>query len=80
MVAILWHALNVYDDASNLRRFRMSLHGHIVELQKRHDLLKKEVEQEQLHPKTNERKILELKRKKLKIKDELIKLQRNDTH
>jgi hypothetical protein len=58
----------------------MSLHGHIVELQKRHDLLKKEVERERLHPKTDERKILELKRKKLKIKDELIKLQQNDTH
>ena len=58
----------------------MSLHGHIDELQKRHDLLKKEVERERLHPKTDERKILELKRKKLKIKDELIKLQQNDTH
>ncbi|GDX39325.1 hypothetical protein LBMAG20_15400 [Methylocystaceae bacterium] len=58
----------------------MSLHGHIAELQKRHDLLKKEVERERLHPKTDERKILELKRKKLKIKDELIKLQQNDTH
>lgn len=58
----------------------MSLYGHIVELQKRHDLLKKEVEQEQLYPKTDERKLLELKRKKLKIKDELIKLQKTDTH
>ncbi len=76
----MWHALNVYDGAINLRRFRMSLHGHIVELQKRHDLLKKEVEQEQLYPKTDERKLLELKRKKLKIKDELIKLQKTDTH
>jgi hypothetical protein len=43
-------------------------------------VLKKEVEQEQLYPKTDERKLLELKRKKLKIKDELIKLQKNDTH
>lgn len=54
----------------------MSLHGHIVELQKRHDLLKKEVEQEQLYLKTNEQRILELKRKKLKIKDELKKFQK----
>ena len=41
----------------------MSLQGHIVELQRRHDALKKEIEQEQLHPQADELKILELKRK-----------------
>jgi hypothetical protein len=52
----------------------MSLQGHIVELQRRHEALKKEIEQEQLHPNSDESKILELKRKKLLIKDELAKL------
>ncbi|MBI5011661.1 MULTISPECIES: YdcH family protein [Methylocystis] len=57
----------------------MSLQGHIVELQRRHDALKKEIEQEQLHPQTDELKILELKRKKLQIKDELAKLSISET-
>lgn len=53
----------------------MSLQGHIVELQRRHEALKKEIEKEQLHPKANEKKIHELKLKKLQIKDELAKIQ-----
>ena len=57
----------------------MSLQGHIVELQRRHDALKKEIEQEQLHPRSDELKILELKRKKLQIKDELAKLSISET-
>jgi hypothetical protein len=57
----------------------MSLQGHIVELQRRHEALEKEIEKEQLHPKSDERKILELKRKKLQIKDELSKLKVSDT-
>ena len=57
----------------------MSLQGHIVELQRRHDALKKEIELEQLYPQSDELKILELKRKKLQIKDELAKLSISET-
>jgi hypothetical protein len=57
----------------------MSLQGHIVELQRRHEALEKEIEQEQLHPNSDEVKILELKRKKLLIKDELVKLKVSET-
>lgn len=57
----------------------MSLQGHIVELQRRHEALKKEIEEEQLHPQSDETRISELKRKKLQIKDELAKLQGNET-
>lgn len=57
----------------------MSLQGHIVELQRRHEALKKEIEAEQLHPQADELKIAELKRKKLQIKDELTKLQTSET-
>ena len=56
------------------RRYLMSLHGHIVELQRRHEALTKEVEHVQLHVKTEEHKLRELKRKKLKIKDTLLRL------
>lgn len=57
----------------------MSLQGHIVELQRRHEALQKEIEKEQLHPNADETKIIELKRKKLQIKDELVKLQGDET-
>lgn len=57
----------------------MSLQGHIVELQRRHEALEKEIEKEQLHPQTDDRRLLELKRKKLQIKDELSKLQTSET-
>ncbi len=57
----------------------MSLQGHIVELQRRHEALEKEIEKEKLHPNANENKILEMKRKKLQIKDELAKLTISDT-
>jgi hypothetical protein len=61
------------------RRFRMSLQGHIVELQRRHEALEKEIEKEQLHPNADEIRLLELKRKKLQIKDELAKLTTSET-
>ncbi len=57
----------------------MSLQGHIVELQRRHEALEKEIEQEQLHPNADEVRIHELKRKKLQIKDELVKLTVSET-
>ena len=57
----------------------MSLQGHLVELQRRHDALKKELEQAQRHPKTDETKILEIKRKKLLLKDEIEKLRQSET-
>ncbi|MGJ0392450.1 MAG: YdcH family protein [Methylocystis sp.] len=57
----------------------MSLQGHIVELQRRHEALEKEIEKEQLHRNANDVKIVELKRKKLQIKDELAKLEVAET-
>jgi hypothetical protein len=57
----------------------MSLQGHIVELQRRHEALEKEIEKERLHRKADGAKIVELKRKKLQIKDELAKLQISET-
>lgn len=52
----------------------MSLTSHIAELQRRHDALKKEIERETHHPATSEMKLAELKRKKLLLKDEIVKL------
>jgi len=57
----------------------MSLQGHIVELQRRHEALEKEIEKEQHYPQHDELKIVELKRKKLLIKDEIAKLTQEET-
>jgi len=57
----------------------MSLQGHILELQRRHDALKREIEEEQQRRHSDELKILELKRKKLQLKDDIAKLQQNET-
>ena len=57
----------------------MSLQGHIVELQRRHEALEKEIQKEKLHPNADEVKIVELKRKMLQIKDELAKLAESET-
>ncbi|QGM44252.1 YdcH family protein [Methylocystis heyeri] len=57
----------------------MSLQSHIVELERRHEALEKEITQEQLHRSMDEQKIHELKRKKLLIKDEISKLKQTET-
>ena len=57
----------------------MSLQGHIVELQRRHEALEKEIEKERTYHRLDEKKLLELKRKKLQLKDEISKLRKGET-
>ena len=53
----------------------MSLNNHLAELVRRHKMLERQIETELLHPSTSDLKLLELKRKKLHLKDEIEKLQ-----
>ncbi len=53
----------------------MSMHNHLVELEKRHQAVKKQIEMEMHHPSSSDLRIAELKRRKLQIKDEINKLQ-----
>ena len=57
----------------------MSLNSHLAELQRRHQVLQKEIEKEAQQPATSELKLAELKRKKLLLKDEIVKLSPNAT-
>ncbi len=52
----------------------MSLQSHLAELERRHMALEREIEKEELHPAVDELKVHELKRRKLQIKDEIVKL------
>ena len=53
----------------------MSLQGHVTELARRHKSLEKQIEAEKLHAAHDTLKMVELKRRKLQLKDELNRLQ-----
>jgi hypothetical protein len=60
---------------SNLgRNCPMSMHSHLAELERRHKALEREIESEKTHPATDDLHIVELKRKKLLLKDQIEKL------
>lgn len=55
----------------------MSLQGRIAELSNRHQRLDEEIHQEQKRPAVDEARLYDLKRRKLKIKEELTTLKPN---
>ena len=57
----------------------MSLQSHLVELQKRHSDLERELEEAMRHPSTDSLQIASLKRRKLQLKDEIKRLSASDT-
>ena len=52
----------------------MTIHAHIVELERRHQALEEEIAEAMTHPSTDGLKIAELKRRKLLVKDEIQRL------
>lgn len=56
----------------------MTLSSHLVELRKKHDMLSTLVEKEQRSPAKNDLQIVEWKRQKLKLKEEISRL--SETH
>jgi hypothetical protein len=57
----------------------MSLQNHLVELQRRHDALDREISTALLHPATDDVQLACLKRRKLHLKDEINKLRDKTT-
>ena len=53
----------------------MSLQTHLSELQAKHKALDLQIEEELAHPSSDDLAIAELKRKKLKLKDEITRLE-----
>lgn len=58
----------------------MSVESHLAELERRHQSLEKEIESCTVHLAEDPLKIAKLKRKKLKIRDEMQKLQKDMQH
>lgn len=52
----------------------MSMTGHLAELERKHEALDKKIEQELNHPHKDGSLIVELKRKKLFLKDQITKI------
>lgn len=52
----------------------MALESHIAELRDRHQALEREIEKEIIHPSSDDLRIAEMKRQKLRIKEEIERL------
>ena len=57
----------------------MSLANHLEELQRKHGDIEREIDQAMTHPSVDDLEIVNLKRRKLAIKDEIEKLRANPT-
>ncbi|MEJ2375345.1 MAG: DUF465 domain-containing protein [Pseudolabrys sp.] len=55
----------------------MSLQSHLAELEKKHEALEQEITECLTHPAVDDLRIVELKRKKLQVKDEIERLRQN---
>lgn len=56
----------------------MSLKNHLDELVLKHQAMEKELKEAMTHPATTDSQIAEIKRRKLKIKDEIMRLEREE--
>jgi hypothetical protein len=57
----------------------MSLQSHLAELVRRHQALEIEIAEALQHPSVDDLRILELKRRKLHVKDEIARLSMTET-
>jgi hypothetical protein len=55
----------------------MSVESHLAELERRHEALKREIQEAQTHPGFDDMEVAALKRRKLQLKDEIAKLRHN---
>jgi hypothetical protein len=55
----------------------MSMQSHLAELEKKHQALEEEINECLTHPAVDDLKIVELKRRKLQVKDEIERLRIN---
>jgi hypothetical protein len=55
----------------------MAIQSHLAELEKKHRALEDEINEALTHPSTDDLKVVELKRQKLKLKDEIARLRQD---
>jgi hypothetical protein len=52
----------------------MAIESHLAELEKRHQALDQEISEALTHPSIDDLRLVELKRRKLHVKDEIVRL------
>jgi hypothetical protein len=57
----------------------MSMQSHLAELERRHRALEEELVEALAHPSIDDLKIVELKRRKLHVKDQIARIQHEST-
>ena len=57
----------------------MSMQSHLAELERRHQALEQEIDEALAHPATDDLKIAELKRRKLLVKDQIVRLRQDQS-
>ncbi len=55
----------------------MAVESHLAELERRHQALEQEISEALAHPSTDGLKVVELKRRKLHVKDEIARLRQD---
>ncbi len=58
----------------------MPVESHLAELERRHQALKQEIQEAQSHPGFDEFEVTTLKRRKLRLKDEIARLKQETLH
>jgi hypothetical protein len=56
----------------------MSLQSHLAELEKKHQALEEQINDCLVHPATDDLKVVELKRRKLHVKDEIERIRHGE--
>ena len=56
----------------------MSIGSHLAELERKHHALEREIEDELRHAKADDIRVIQLKRRKLHIKDQIVRLRSNE--
>ena len=57
----------------------MSIQAHLAELERRHRALEDEISEALAHPSIDDLKVVELKRRKLQVKDEIARLKQDSS-
>jgi hypothetical protein len=55
----------------------MAIESHLAELEKRHQALEQQIDEALAHPSADDLRIVELKRKKLYVKDEIARIRQD---
>jgi hypothetical protein len=63
-----------------MRRVKMTLASHLAELSEKHRSLERKIQDEMARPGGDDGQIARWKREKLRLKDEMAKLQNGHTH